>query len=227
MIQIKELTKTYGPEDNKFYALNDVTFEVKEGESLAIVGKSGSGKSTLMHLISGLDTPDDGEVIIDGDNIFDKPKSEIDKFRNEEIGFIFQMFYLQPHETVLDNVVLPLEISGDAYKVRKEAARKSLEMVDLLDKLSNKAKDLSGGQKQRVCIARAVVNQPRIIFADEPTGNLDTETGTKIVELLFQLNKELGSTLIIVTHDQDLAEKCERQIYLKDGEISKINEGDK
>jgi putative ABC transport system ATP-binding protein len=222
MIEVKNIGKTYGKKKNLFVALKNVSFTVPDGASIAIVGKSGSGKSTLMHSMSGLDRPSVGEIIIDGKDIMKLKSKEVDRFRAEKIGFIFQSFFVQGAESVFDNVSLPLEIAGVARGRRSAKVEQALKSVELLDKKKNKAKDLSGGQKQRLAIARAIVNQPRIIFADEPTGNLDSVTGDKIEKLLFGYNKRNGVTLIIVTHDEDLAAQCSMQVYLKDGEIIKI-----
>jgi putative ABC transport system ATP-binding protein len=223
MIEVKSVSKTYGKKHSVFTALSDVSFTIPDGASVAIVGKSGSGKSTLMHAMSGLDRPETGEVIIDGVDILKLKNKAVDKFRAEKIGFIFQSFFVQANETCYDNVSLPLEIAGVAQRDRKKRIADALTVVELGDKLKQKAKNLSGGQKQRLAIARAIVNEPSIIFADEPTGNLDSATGEKVEELLFGLNKEKGSTLIIVTHDPDLAAKCDIQIYIKDGGIERID----
>ncbi len=222
MIEVKNITKTYGKKDNAFKALDDVSFEIKDGESVAIVGKSGSGKSTLMHAISGLDRPEEGQVIIDGTDILKMKPKEIDYFRANKMGFIFQSFFVQGKESCALNVSLPLEIANVPVKKRSEMIEKALEDVELLDKIKNKAANLSGGQKQRLAVARAIVNQPKIIFADEPTGNLDSVTGKKVEDLLFGYNKENGVTLIVVTHDDELAAKCDKQIHIKDGKIAKI-----
>jgi putative ABC transport system ATP-binding protein len=222
MIEIKNLIKTYGKGSNSFLALKEVSFKVEKGDIVAIVGKSGSGKSTLMHTMSGLDRADSGEVLIDNVNILKLKPSEVDGFRNSKIGFIFQQFHLQPKQTVLENVVLPLEIQGLSVKERNVLGLEALKAVDLIDKAKSKANDLSGGQKQRVCIARAIITKPEIIFADEPTGNLDSSTGDSIVEQLFELNKTLGATIFIVTHDHELAEKCNTQIRIVDGKIESI-----
>jgi len=204
MIEIKNVTKTYGKKQNAFLALDNVSFTIPDGASVAILGKSGSGKSTLMHAISGLDRPEQGEVLIDGVDILKLNTKHVDRFRAQTIGFIFQSFFVQANETVADNVSLPLEIADVPRSQRKAKIREALENVDLIEKVNNKAKNLSGGQKQRLAVARAIVNRPQIIFADEPTGNLDSVTGNKVEDMLFGYNKENGVTLIIVTHDQDL-----------------------
>lgn len=222
MIEVKQITKTYGKKQNLFEALKDVSFTIPDGASVAIVGKSGSGKSTLMHAISGLDRPNEGQVVIDGQDILTLKSKQVDRFRAEKIGFIFQSFFVQANESVADNVSLPLEIANVPLSQRKLKVEKALNSVELTDKRNNKAKDLSGGQKQRLAIARAIVNEPRIIFADEPTGNLDSVTSDTIEKLLFSYNKDNGVTLIIVTHDHDLAKMCDIQVYVKDGEIDKI-----
>lgn len=189
---------------------------------MAILGKSGSGKSTLMHVMSGLDRPESGEVVIDGKDILQLKQKKIDQFRAQKIGFIFQSFFVQANETVYDNVSLPLEIARVAGAKRKQRVHAALESVELSDKIKNKAKNLSGGQKQRLAIARAIANEPRILFADEPTGNLDSVTGDKIEKLLFDYNKKQGVTLIIVTHDPELAAKCDMVVNIKDGGIESI-----
>ncbi len=222
MIEIKDLTKTYGKKSSAFKALDDVSFTIPDGASVAIVGKSGSGKSTLMHAMSGLDKPEKGQVVIDGVDILKLKNKAVDRFRSEKIGFIFQAFFVQANETSFDNVALPLEISNIGVRARKQRVETALKIVGLDDKIKQKARNLSGGQKQRLAIARAIVNKPSIIFADEPTGNLDSTTGEVIENLLFGLNKKGGSTLIIVTHDADLASKCDIQIYIKDGKIDRI-----
>ncbi|MBR5938953.1 ABC transporter ATP-binding protein [Candidatus Saccharibacteria bacterium] len=215
----KDLKKSYGKHQNVFNALNGINLEIKEGESVAIIGKSGSGKSTLMHLLALLDAPTSGAVFLEEQNTSKFKQKKLNHLRNKDFGFVFQSFFMNANDTVLNNVILPLKIAGVRPKERRRRALEALKIVELEDKAKNKAKDLSGGQKQRVCIARAIVNEPKIIFADEPTGNLDSATGAKIEELLFNLNKEKGITLIIVTHDDDLAKKCERRINLVDGQI--------
>lgn len=224
MIEVKRVTKTYGKKHTTFTALDDVSLAVPRGASVAILGKSGSGKSTLMHAISGLDRPEQGEVMIDGENILTLKQKAVDRFRAEKIGFIFQSFFVQGNESVYDNVSLPLEIAGVPRKKRTQRVAAALEAVELSDKIKNKAKDLSGGQKQRLAIARAIVNEPRIIFADEPTGNLDSVTGDKIEDLLFRYNRDKDVTLMIVTHDPDLAKKCDILVSIKDGKIESVKE---
>ena len=223
MIELKNVTKIYGKKKNQFVALNDVSLRIPTGVSVAILGKSGSGKSTLMHAISGLDRPQQGEVIIDGQDILKLKQKQVDEFRARKIGFIFQSFFVQGNESVADNVSLPLEIVKMPRGLRESKINEALKAVDLYEKRENRAKDLSGGQKQRLAIARAIVGSPQIIFADEPTGNLDSETGAKVEELLFNYNKQEGATLIIVTHDVDLAKKCDYQILIKDGKIKGSN----
>ena len=223
MIELKNVTKIYGKKKNQFVALNDVSLRIPTGVSVAILGKSGSGKSTLMHAISGLDRPQQGEVIIDGQDILKLKQKQVDEFRARKIGFIFQSFFVQGNESVADNVSLPLEIVKMPRGLRESKINEALKAVDLYEKRKNRAKDLSGGQKQRLAIARAIVSSPQIIFADEPTGNLDSETGAKVEELLFNYNKQEGATLIIVTHDVDLAKKCDYQILIKDGKIKGSN----
>ena len=220
LIEVQHLSKTYGKRQTAFQALKDVNLTINQGESVAIVGKSGSGKSTLMHLLALLDTPTHGTIKIDGTDTKKLRKRQINRLRNRRFGFVFQQFFMNASDTVLENVLLPLKISGTRRKTRKKLAEEALKTVELESKMKNKANDLSGGQKQRVCIARAIVNSPKIIFADEPTGNLDSATGEKITDLLMGLNREKGVTLIIVTHDEDLAALCQRQIRISDGQIA-------
>lgn len=222
MIEVKNITKTYGKKQNAFRALDNVSLEIPEGASVAILGKSGSGKSTLMHAMSGLDRPEKGEVIVDGENILTLKQKAVDRFRADKIGFIFQSFFVQGNESVYDNVSLPLEIAGLGRGKRKARVEAALNSVELSDKIKNKAKDLSGGQKQRLAIARAIANEPSIIFADEPTGNLDSATGEKVEDLLFGYNKDKNVTLIIVTHDPELAAKCDMVVNIKDGRIESV-----
>lgn len=222
MIEVKNITKTYGKKKNTFTALDDMSLTIPDGASVAIVGKSGSGKSTLMHAMSGLDRPQAGAVVINGEDILRLKPKKVDEFRATEMSFIFQAFFVQANETCYDNVSLPLEIAKFPRGKRKARVEAALKAVGLDDKLKSKAKDLSGGQKQRLAIARAIVNKPKIIFADEPTGNLDSTTGDAIENLLFAYNKKQGVTLVIVTHDAELAAKCDIQVQIKDGKIKSI-----
>lgn len=222
MIDVQGVSKIYGKKKNVFKALEDVSFTIPDGSSVAIVGKSGSGKSTLMHVMSGLDTPEIGKIIIEDENMLEFKQKEVDLFRSNTMAFIFQSFFVEGNESCYNNVSLPLEIARVPMKDRSKKIESALAAVELLDKKKARARDLSGGQKQRLAIARAIVNKPKILFADEPTGNLDSATGSTIESLLFQYNKENGTTLIIVTHDIDLAKKCDMQIYIKDGKIQKI-----
>lgn len=219
MIEVKHITKTYGGKKNAFVALDDVNIEIADGASVAILGKSGSGKSTLMHAISGLDKPERGEVLVDGEDILRLKTRATDRFRAEKIGFIFQSFFVEGGETCYDNVSLSLETAGVPRAQRKRRIESALKAVDLTDKTRVRAKHLSGGQKQRLAIARAIAGEPAILFADEPTGNLDSVTSAVIEDLLFEYQKQHGATLIIVTHDEDLAKRCERIIRIKDGRV--------
>lgn len=222
MIAITNLTKVYGKNENAFTALDDVTLTIADKSTAAIIGKSGSGKSTLMHIMSGLDRPTSGSVIIDSVDIFKMKPKAIDDFRAKQMSFIFQSFFVEANQTCYQNVMLPLEIARVPIRKRKRLVMDALEAVELESKVDKLASTLSGGQKQRLAIARAIVNKPRILFADEPTGNLDSSTGDKVMHLLFDLNKKLGCTLILVTHDSDLSKLCETQVVLKDGKIESV-----
>lgn len=219
ILTTEKLTKVYGKKDTAFTALDGIDLTIAAGESVAIVGKSGSGKSTLMHLLALLDRPTSGTIKIGSKDAAKLPTKQLDGVRNKTFGFVFQQFFLNGNDTVLNNVTLPLKIAGVSRKERNKRGLEMLQAVELEDKASNKANDLSGGQKQRVVIARALANNPKLIFADEPTGNLDSRTGRTIENLLFTLNKKKGITLVIVTHDTDLADRCDRQIYIEDGQI--------
>ena len=222
MIEVKQISKTYGKKDNIFRALTDVSFTIPSGASVAILGKSGSGKSTLMHVMSGLDRPEAGEIIIDGKNILELKPKEIDKFRSNTMSFIFQSFFVQAKESCYDNISLPLEIADVSKSKRRLKIEAALAAVELTDKKKALARDLSGGQKQRLAVARAIVNNPKILFADEPTGNLDSVTGGVVEDLLFDYNKKNNVTLIVVTHDPDIANRCDIQINIKDGKIESV-----
>lgn len=220
VLNAEEITKIYGKGQNAFVALDRVSLKVKRGESVAITGKSGSGKSTLMHVLAALDRTNSGSISFADEKYENLSAGKLDRLRGQKFGFIFQQFFLNGRETVLENVMLPLKIAGVKASVRKKRALEALAEVDLTDKANNKATDLSGGQKQRVAIARALVNDPEIIFADEPTGNLDSENGARVIDLMFNLNKKHGITLVIVTHDDDLAKRCKRLLFMKDGQLS-------
>lgn len=227
MITITNLTKTYGKKDTIFTALKDVSLTLADKSTVSIIGKSGSGKSTLMHIMSGLDHPTKGAVLIDGTNIFSMKTKAMDDFRATQMSFIFQSFFVEVNQTCYQNVMLPLEIAKVPVLRRKKLVLEALAAVELESKANHLAANLSGGQKQRLAIARAIVNKPKIVFADEPTGNLDSVTGEKIMKLLFGLNQSLGCTLILVTHDADLAARCQTQIRLKDGRIESVTEANK
>lgn len=221
LIEARDITRTYGKGTTSFQALRGVSLKIEKGESVAIIGKSGSGKSTLMHIMALLDHPSSGSILLNDQPTAKIKAKSLNKLRNQTFGFVFQQFFLNAQDSVLENVMLPMKIAGVTGKKRRELATSALEAVGLEAKMNNKASALSGGQKQRVCIARALVNNPEIIFADEPTGNLDSNTGAKVEDILFKLNREKGITLIIVTHDPDLAQKCDRQIQIKDGQVVK------
>ncbi|MBX7062594.1 MAG: ABC transporter ATP-binding protein [Pyrinomonadaceae bacterium] len=219
MLEAINLSKTYISDGISYDALRAVDLKIGKGERAAITGRSGSGKSTLMHLLACLDEPTGGSVVFDGKDISNLSEREKNVLRNEKFGFVFQQFFLNGRETVLENVALPLRIRGWRESKIRSAAKAALASVELSDKAGKRAKDLSGGEKQRVCVARALVGEPQMIFADEPTGNLDSTTGKLLEEMLFQLNDARGITLVIVTHDPDLARRCGRVVNIKDGRI--------
>ncbi|GEK79929.1 ABC transporter ATP-binding protein [Agrococcus baldri] len=217
VLEATDVAKSYGRGESRFDALKGVSMQVRAGESLAILGKSGSGKSTLMHILALLDAPDAGSLRISGHDVTSLSTADIHRLRNRDFGFVFQQFFLVPDATVLENVIMPLKIAGVGVRERTERGMAALRALELDDKARNRATALSGGQKQRAVIARALVNEPTVIFADEPTGNLDTVTGGIVEDILFDLNRDKGITLVIVTHDEELAARCDRQIHLRDG----------
>lgn len=219
VLSTRNLKKHYGSGSARFDALKGISLDIEEGDSIAIVGKSGSGKSTLMHILALLDEPSSGDLRVDGTDAATLKGAKLNQLRNRTFGFVFQQFFLTPNASVLENVMLPLKIARVGSRERKRRAMAALEQLDMADKAGNKAVNLSGGQKQRVVIARALVNNPRIIFADEPTGNLDSATGAVVEDILFNLNEEHGITLVVVTHDEDLAARCNRRVYLHDGVV--------
>ncbi|RMI13908.1 ABC transporter ATP-binding protein [Cellulomonas triticagri] len=219
MISVRDLRKTYGSGSTAFDALRGIDLDIAEGESLAIVGKSGSGKSTLMHLLALLDRPTSGTITLEGEETSRLGEKSLNRTRNQKFGFVFQQFFLTPSASVLDNVTLPLAIAGVPARERARRGMAALDQLGIADKAGNKANDLSGGQKQRVVISRALINQPRVIFADEPTGNLDSATGSTVEGILFDLNRRHGITLVVVTHDEDLAARCDRSVFVRDGLI--------
>lgn len=219
VLEARTVSKSYGSGPGRFDALREVDLTVRRGESVAIVGKSGSGKSTLMHVLALLDAPTTGEVFVEGREAAGLGEREIARLRNARFGFVFQQFFLSPDLSVLDNVALPLAIAGAPVREQRERAMAMLTAVDLAEKAGNDATALSGGQKQRVAVARALVAEPAVIFADEPTGNLDSRSGGRIEELLFSMQRDRGITLVMVTHDDDLAERCDRRIVVQDGRI--------
>lgn len=215
MLQVNNLTKTYSSGNKSLTVLDGVSFEIGQGDTFSIVGPSGSGKTTLLGLCAGLDRASDGSVTLNGINLETLDEDERAGVRNEHVGFIFQNFQLIPTLTALENVMVPMELKGE--KGAAEKAMKLLERVGLADRHDHYPTQLSGGEQQRVSLARAFSNRPKILFADEPTGNLDADTGAMVEQLLFELNKEQGTTLVLVTHDLELAAKTQRVLKLKGG----------
>ena len=217
MFQVENIVKIYGNRENKVYAINHISFCIKEHEVVSIVGASGSGKSTLMNLLSTLDQVTDGTISYQGRQISALSQKEASKLRLHEFGFVFQKYYLMPTLNVYDNIVLSQAISGK--KIDKEFLQQLVSLLELEDKLTRMPEQLSGGQQQRVAIARALIHKPKVVFADEPTGNLDSKNGEKVIELLLMCAKQFQQTVVYVTHDQYLASKADRIIMLKDGAI--------
>ena len=220
LIEIRDIYKIYDMGAEKVHALNGVNLEIERGEYVAIMGSSGSGKSTLMNLIGCLDTPSKGSYLLNEKEVAAMNDDELAEIRNQEIGFVFQTFNLLPRATAMHNVELPLIYAGVSGKVRQERAKAALEKVDLMSRASHRPNELSGGQRQRVAIARALVNDPSILLADEPTGNLDTKTGAEIMALFARLH-QAGNTIVLVTHEADVAQFAHRTISVRDGQVEK------
>lgn len=219
VLELKNIVKSYNTDDAIFTALDNVSLKINEGEFVSITGPSGSGKSTLMHIIGLLDNPTSGEVLLNGKNISKLKENQLAQLRNITLGFVFQQFNLLAKTSTLENVMLPLLYSDVPKSLRTKLGLQMLNKVGLEDKLKNTPAQLSGGQQQRVAIARALINNPKIILADEPTGNLDSKTGAEIIKFLHKLNKEEGRTIVLVTHDPELAKEANRTIIIKDGKI--------
>lgn len=225
ILNVSDLCKIYGKGENEFLALNNISIKVKKGEFIAIVGKSGSGKSTLLHLLGGLDKPDRGNVIINNQDIYKMSDKELTVFRRKYIGFVYQFYNLIPALTVKENILLPALFDG--RKISDKKLEELVKKLGLINKMDAYPNDLSGGQQQRVAIGRALINHPKIILADEPTGNLDTRSTKHIVKLLEYYNKKYRQTIIMVTHDLSLAKRASRIITMRDGKIIKDEMNDK
>lgn len=226
LIVLRDLTKIYRMGDEKIVALDKVNLDIYKGEFICLLGTSGSGKSTLLNMMAGLEKPTKGEIIISNHHIEKMNEKNITKFRQLNVGFIFQSYNLIPTLTAMENVSLGLTFKGISRAKRNKMAKEMLENVGLVNRLHHKPSEMSGGQQQRVSIARAFVGNPKIIFADEPTGNLDTKTTLEVMDLMTTMAKESKQTLIIVTHDTELADYVNRVVYLRDGHIEKIEENE-
>ena len=220
LIETRDLWKTYAMGSEEIHALSGISIDIERGEYVAIMGPSGSGKSTLMNLIGCLDTPTKGTYLLNGKRVSDMNDNELARIRNEEIGFVFQTFNLLPRATALHNVELPLVYAGVSATDREVRARGALERVELGDRMTHRPNELSGGQRQRVAIARALVNNPSILLADEPTGNLDSKTGAEIMSLFEKLHLA-GNTIVVVTHEADVAAFAHRTVHIRDGQVEK------
>ncbi len=222
ILKLENLNKEYRAKSENLCILDNLNMEVKSGEMLSIIGKSGSGKSTLLNMIGILDKPDSGSVYYMGDDVSKFTEKERNYFRNSSLGFIFQFHYLLPEFTALENVMIPAMLKNKNIKEIEKRAKELLEEVELKDRMTHKPMDMSGGEKQRVAIARAMINSPKLILADEPTGNLDEETSTHINELLKRINREMGQTIIVVTHSSELASITDRKLLLKKGKLEEV-----
>jgi len=220
ILRVENLSKTYNNGNRKLVILDKINFNIEEGETFAIVGPSGSGKTTLLGLSAGLDRSDEGTIELCGENLSELDEDDRAALRNRHVGFVFQNFQLIPTLTALENVAVPLELRGDSSAENEATAL--LEKVGLKDRMNHYPTQLSGGEQQRVALARAFCNKPKILFADEPTGNLDEATGQNVIDLLLTLNKDLGTTLVIVTHDMELAKKTQRILKLRGGKVQEL-----
>ena len=218
MIQVKDVHKSYDLGETFVRALRGVSFSIEEGEFVSIMGPSGSGKSTLMNIVGCLDTPSEGTYLLKDRNVGNLDEEQLAGIRNEEIGFVFQKFHLLPRSSALENVALPLKYASVKQSERLTRAEEVLDKVGLTNRLAHKPTELSGGEQQRVAIARALVNSPSILFADEPTGNLDSKTGDQVLDIFKDLNKR-GQTIVVITHEREVAKQSQRIITIKDGEI--------
>jgi len=221
-IKATDLSKSFQKDGSRIEILKNLDFEIAAGESVAILGASGAGKSTLLHILGTLDHPSSGSLFLNGEDVFKFNEQKLAELRNRKIGFVFQFHHLLPEFSSLENVMMPALISGVSKKEARSRAEFVLNEVSLGDRITHKPGELSGGEQQRVAVARAVIMEPDLILADEPTGNLDTETGERVQEVLINLNRKLGITLIVVTHNQLLAERLDRSIGLRDGKISGV-----
>ena len=219
VVQIRDLLKTYSEGDQTLRVLDGVSLDIRQGEFLALLGASGSGKSTLLNLLSGIDEPDRGSIVVDGDDITQLSDTRLTLFRRERIGIVFQFFNLIPTLTVLENITLPKELGGARRQKVEPRARELLQEVGLADRADTYPDKLSGGEQQRVAIARALLHEPAIVFADEPTGNLDEDTGAQVLQLLLRLTRDAGKTLIMATHSPEISERADRVCQIHDGRL--------
>lgn len=222
LVTVRNLEKFFVNNEHHVEVLKDLDLDLWKQDTLAVVGASGTGKSTLLHILGALDRPSGGQVLFEGRNIFEQPAKDLDRFRNQKIGFVFQFHHLLPEFTALENTMMPLLIAGDNKQGAQEKAEDILAQLGLKDRLSHRIGELSGGEQQRVAIARSLIKSPQLILADEPTGNLDRKTGEQIIELFLQLNQEKGVTFLMVTHNLDLSKRFRRNVEIVDGKANEI-----